>query len=141
MCVPPPPPSRNPSSASQGARTHADDDPVKTHLEIDYHPPGGQLVVLDIRGDLFGRNAQICIRNGPPVAEIQRDWMNMSSMFGSDVVRLPSAALCGPYRPRADGKQYNVCVAPGVDLSLISCLCICFDEIKNTQRRDNAALF
>ncbi|EIW71327.1 hypothetical protein TREMEDRAFT_28128 [Tremella mesenterica DSM 1558] len=72
-------------------------------------------ITLTMQGDMWGGSADIML--GPTViAQINRSLFNMRQIFG-------------------DQQTYYVSVAPGVDLTLIAAMCICFDETKNDRRR------
>ncbi|KAL8291634.1 hypothetical protein RQP46_001892 [Phenoliferia psychrophenolica] len=71
----------------------------------------GAPIELELRGDFWGGSADIAL-NGRPVAQISRKLFNARELF-------------------TDNQTYFVTVAPGVDLSLIAAICICFDEAKN----------
>lgn len=53
---------------------------------------------------------------GPAIATISRDYLNTREMFSGQ-------------------QTYFLTVAPGVDVSLLSALCVCLDEIRNDNRR------
>lgn len=73
----------------------------------------GKPVELYLRGDFWGGSADISIGDGGPViAQISRDLWKMREIF-------------------SDKQTYYVTVAPGVDLALISALCVSFDECMN----------
>lgn len=71
-----------------------------------------QPVMLLLKGDMFGRTADVVVENGPPVAQIKRSTMDARNLvFGQ--------------------QTYFVDVAPGVDVALIAAVCICLDEVMN----------
>ncbi|RSH77415.1 uncharacterized protein EHS24_003381 [Apiotrichum porosum] len=76
----------------------------------------GQPTTISLRGDIIGRSADLILDNGQVVAQIKRDILNATNFFtGQDT--------------------YYVVVAPGVDLSLITAICICFDEVENDHHK------
>ncbi|KAI9635387.1 tubby C-terminal-like domain-containing protein [Dioszegia hungarica] len=73
----------------------------------------GQPITIAMRGDFWGGSCDITLgEGGPTIAQITRQLGNMREIF-------------------TNNQTYAVTVAPGVDLALISALCICLDEAKN----------
>ena len=76
----------------------------------------GKNLELHIRGDWLDRSAQITIgEGGPTVASISRSSLNAANLIGGQ-------------------QTYFVTVAPGVDLSLMAAICVCFDEKENEKK-------
>jgi uncharacterized protein YxjI len=77
---------------------------------------GGTPIELTMKGDFLDRNAEIIdTATGQPVAQIRRSGFNARNLIGGQ-------------------DTYHVAVAPGVDLSLITAICVCFDE-KNRENK------
>ncbi|KAK4686592.1 hypothetical protein P7C73_g3534, partial [Tremellales sp. Uapishka_1] len=77
-------------------------------------------ITLELRGDFWGGSADISIEGGPVIAQISRKLFNARELFVSK-------------------QTYFVTVAPGVDLALISAVCICFDEFKNDSNNNGGS--
>ncbi|TFL02371.1 tubby C-terminal-like domain-containing protein [Pterulicium gracile] len=77
----------------------------------------GRNLELCLVGDFFNMEAIITLgEGGPAIATISRDYLNTREMFSGQ-------------------QTYFLTVAPGVDVSLLSALCVCLDEIRNDNRR------
>ncbi|KIR67423.1 hypothetical protein I314_01839 [Cryptococcus bacillisporus CA1873] len=88
-----------------------------SHMVATFHNPAtNSPTTLVLKGDFWGGSADITIEDGPVVAQISRKLFNAREFWG-------------------DKQTYFVTVAPGVDLSLIAAVCICFDEAKNEENR------
>lgn len=76
---------------------------------------------LLIKGDFFGKDATITdSKTGQVVAEIDRKLFNVAQLL--------------------QGKNmYHVNVAQGVDLVLVTALCICLDELREHKSAQSAA--
>jgi len=82
-----------------------------------FNPSTNSEVLLELRGNMWGGRAEITMM-GQVIAQISRQLFNVAEIF-------------------FDHQTYFVTVAPGVDLSLIAAICICFDEVKHEgDRRD-----
>lgn len=82
---------------------------------------GGQPVELSMKGDFLDRKADIVdTATGEPVASIRKKSLNMRNLLGGQ-------------------QTYIVAVAPGVDISLIVAMCVCFDE-KNNESSSSGGL-
>ncbi|WVQ96948.1 hypothetical protein IAU59_004057 [Kwoniella sp. CBS 9459] len=70
---------------------------------------------IDLKGDFWVGAADLIVRSGPIVAQLSR---RTGSLSGQGLI---------------DGREtYLVSVAPGVDLALITAICICFEEAKDS---------
>ncbi|KAL1413736.1 hypothetical protein Q8F55_001518 [Vanrija albida] len=86
---------------------------IKTKVEVMFNNYSTKAPMkLTLKGDMWGGNADIIAEDGQVVAQIHRDLWNKKEFF-------------------ADKQTYYVWVPPGVDLALISAVCIAFDEITN----------
>ncbi|GMK56049.1 hypothetical protein CspeluHIS016_0211050 [Cutaneotrichosporon spelunceum] len=72
---------------------------------------------ISLSGDFWGGSANIHDQSGNALAHISCDMINVNEVV-------------------ADQQTYCVTVAPGVDLALIACMCIAFDETKNEADRE-----
>ncbi|GMK58095.1 hypothetical protein CspeluHIS016_0501270 [Cutaneotrichosporon spelunceum] len=75
----------------------------------------GQEQTLVLHGDMYGASANIELKNGPHLAHISRKLLGATEII-------------------ADKQTYFVSIAPGVDISLIVAVCICFDEAENDDK-------
>ncbi|TFK96287.1 tubby C-terminal-like domain-containing protein [Pterulicium gracile] len=91
----------------------------KTRLNVTFrNAADGNHTNLALRGDFFIRSAVITLQSpeGPIVARFSREYMSArGSMFGK--------------------QTYFLTVAPGVDISLLVAVCVCFDEMEDDSRR------
>lgn len=85
-------------------------------------------IELNLKGDWFDRSANITIGDRP-VASINRSFGNAREIFGSK--QTVSRHILQIWRQHADGWQYFVTIAPGVDMSLIAAICVALDEREN----------
>lgn len=68
------------------------------------------------------------MEGGPVVAQISRQLLNARQIFADQQTVRVLAFLKSMVTLM---EQYFVTCAPGVDLSLMAAICICFDEAKN----------
>ncbi|OCF31831.1 hypothetical protein I317_03334 [Kwoniella heveanensis CBS 569] len=77
--------------------------------------PTGTHSTVDLKGDFWVGAADLIVRSGPIIAQLSR---RTGSLTGKGL---------------KDGREtYLVSVAPGVDLALITAICICFEEAKDS---------
>jgi uncharacterized protein YxjI len=74
-------------------------------------------LTLVLNGDMYGVSANIELKDGTPLAHISRKLVTATDMV-------------------ADKQTYYVTIAPGVDISLMAAVCICFDEAMNEEKED-----
>lgn len=78
---------------------------------------GGTQHEFPMKGNFFGSKAEITdVKTGSVVAVINREFLNAGELIGGQ-------------------QTYQVTVQPGVDLALISAMCICLDEKREQGKR------
>lgn len=87
---------------------------LKPKLEVKFNnlAGDGKEQLWELRGKWFSGSSELITQNKTIVAKVERDYKNTGEILF--------------------GKQtYMVTIAPGVDASLISAICICLDESYN----------
>ncbi|BEJ07971.1 hypothetical protein CcaverHIS641_0500560 [Cutaneotrichosporon cavernicola] len=101
---------------SMGQAFVVEDAKVGSKLVADFYQDGKESQI-SLSGDFWGGSANVKDQKGNALAHISRDMINVNEVA-------------------ADQQTYFVTVAPGVDLALIACMCIAFDETKNEADRE-----
>ncbi|WVR05556.1 hypothetical protein IAU60_002575 [Kwoniella sp. DSM 27419] len=84
-------------------------------MEISFHnTPTGKMDGIDIRGDYWVGAADFIVKQGPIIAQFSR---RTGSLQGKGL--------------KSGRETYLISVAAGVDLALITAICICFEDAKS----------